>query len=142
MNYADMNTAEQAEYRRVALFGGVLEAIIWSTPALRFEDDQDMMDDHVTTHDFDGAAIESLESDLEGFCEMIAADIQDMEPGQLGHDFALTRDCHGAGFWDRGYGERGERLTDAAKSFGSVEAYLVEVEGFGGTPTGNYVVFV
>ena len=128
MNYADMTKNDQAEYRRIALFGGMLETIIWSTPSLRFEEDQDMMDDHVSVHDFDGAAIESLESELEGFCDMVAADIQDMEPCQLGHDFALTRDGHGAGFWDRGYGERGERLTDAAKSFGSVEAYIVATD--------------
>lgn len=35
-----------------------------------------------------------------------------------GHDFALTRNGHGAGFWDRGYGPVGDALTDAAKAFG------------------------
>ena len=30
---------------------------------------------------------------------------------QAGHDFALTRNHHGAGFWDRGYGEVGNLLT-------------------------------
>lgn len=40
-----------------------------------------------------------------------------------GHDFYLTRNGHGAGFWDRGYGERGERLSIAAKSFGSAEVW-------------------
>ena len=41
---------------------------------------------------------------------------------QHGHDFALTRNHHGAGFWDRGYKEVGERLTDAADVYG--EAYV------------------
>lgn len=38
--------------------------------------------------------------------------------GFAGHDFALTRNRHGAGFWDRGLGADGDVLTDAAKSFG------------------------
>jgi hypothetical protein len=36
---------------------------------------------------------------------------------QCGHDFWLTRDRHGAGFWDRGTGEIGELLTQAAHTY-------------------------
>jgi len=41
--------------------------------------------------------------------------------GQSGYDFALTRNGHGAGFWDRGYGDVGDRLTDASRPYGPVE---------------------
>ncbi len=44
-------------------------------------------------------------------------------PEQFGHDFILTRNGHGAGFWDRGLGDAGRRLTDAAKTFGEIHAY-------------------
>jgi hypothetical protein len=38
---------------------------------------------------------------------------------QHGHDFALTRNHHGAGFWDRGYPEHiGSELTAAAHAYG------------------------
>jgi hypothetical protein len=37
-----------------------------------------------------------------------------------GHDFWLTRNHHGAGFWDRGLGDLGERLTVACKPYGEV----------------------
>lgn len=37
-----------------------------------------------------------------------------------GHDFALTRNGHGAGFWDRGLGEIGDELSDLAKAEGSL----------------------
>jgi hypothetical protein len=47
--------------------------------------------------------------------------------GQCGHDFILTRNHHGAGFWDRGYGEAGRRLTAAAQAFGEVHATVLEV---------------
>lgn len=34
-----------------------------------------------------------------------------------GHDFWLTRNGHGAGFWDRGLGELGSKLTVLAKTY-------------------------
>ena len=37
---------------------------------------------------------------------------------QIGHDLWLTAGGHGAGFWDRGYGERGTVLTDYARGHG------------------------
>lgn len=43
---------------------------------------------------------------------------------QAGHDFWLTRNGHGAGFWDRGLGALGDALTRAAKAYGSEDWYL------------------
>jgi hypothetical protein len=42
---------------------------------------------------------------------------------QLGHDFSLTRNHHGAGFWDRGWQELGDWLTRVAQSMGSCSLY-------------------
>lgn len=44
--------------------------------------------------------------------------------GQHGHDFALTRNGHGAGFWDRGYGTAGDILTERAKSYGEANIFF------------------
>lgn len=41
-----------------------------------------------------------------------------LDPEQCGHDFVLTKGHHGAGFWDRGLGEIGDSLTDAASPYG------------------------
>lgn len=48
---------------------------------------------------------------------------------QAGHDFWLTRNSHGAGFWDRFSGEgpeaaAGTALTKASKPYGEVSLYL------------------
>lgn len=44
---------------------------------------------------------------------------------QNGHDFWLTRNGHGAGFWDRGYpGTLGDDLSKAAKAYGECDLYL------------------
>jgi len=43
---------------------------------------------------------------------------------QAGHDFWLTRNRHGVGFWDRGLPEElGESLTKAAQGFGGVDVF-------------------
>lgn len=47
-----------------------------------------------------------------------AADEHGMAWVSLGHDFMLTRNGHGAGFWDRGMGALGERLSDAGRVYG------------------------
>lgn len=41
-----------------------------------------------------------------------------------GHDFYLTRNGHGAGFWDRGIGKIGEALTKAAAAEGNDDWYV------------------
>lgn len=43
---------------------------------------------------------------------------------QAGHDFWLTRNRHGAGFWDRGLAQVGELLTAAAHTFPEVSPYV------------------
>jgi hypothetical protein len=50
-----------------------------------------------------------------------------MAPAQIGHDFWLTRNRHGAGFWDRGLGERGQYLTDASHPYGECRFQAVEL---------------
>jgi hypothetical protein len=47
----------------------------------------------------------------------------------FGHDFYLTREGHGAGFWDRGLGDLGEYLTKIAKAYGSAEMLFDNGEG-------------
>jgi hypothetical protein len=45
---------------------------------------------------------------------------------QNGHDLWLTQARHGAGFWDRGYGETGDKLTEAAHLFGPYDCLISE----------------
>lgn len=41
-----------------------------------------------------------------------------------GHDLWLTSNGHGAGFWDRGLGELGDKLTHLAHAVGGCDAYI------------------
>jgi hypothetical protein len=64
--------------------------------------------------------------DLTAFLRGNAADIalSGLTGHQVGEDFWLTRNRHGAGFWDRGLGEVGLRLTEAARVYGTVDVPL------------------
>ena len=41
----------------------------------------------------------------------------------IAYDYWLTRNGHGAGFWDRGLGKLSDKLSDMAQTQGSVYAY-------------------
>jgi hypothetical protein len=54
--------------------------------------------------------------------EDLAAYLVRFDEHSLGHDLWLTAAGHGAGFWDRGLGAAGARLTAYAKLF-PMDAY-------------------
>ena len=83
---------------------------------------------------FDDESRASIEEDCAAF---FAANLRDLiayareyDYASAGHDFALTRSHHGAGFWDRGLGVLGDRLTASAHPFGEVDAWTVEGDEF------------
>lgn len=83
--------------------------------------------------DFSDELSARIADDCRDFLEANAALLGEYEAAgftmeQAGHDFWLTRNGHGAGFWDRGLpGDLGKRLTQASK-VGSVDLYA----GYGG----------
>lgn len=71
------------------------------------------------------AMVSSVRSFLEGVWEDERnLDLSAVEPEQIGHDFWLTRNRHGAGFWDRGLGELGDILTVIAHGYGETDLYV------------------
>ena len=60
---------------------------------------------------------------LAGYCNLQGYGLLDGLTHAM-HDFALTRNHHGAGFWDRGVGKVGDVLTEAAHTYGGFDPYL------------------
>lgn len=60
-----------------------------------------------------------LNHDYDDVCEWIEKRGID----DLGHNLALTQNRHGAGFWDRGEGSLGERLSETARKLGEVHLW-------------------
>jgi hypothetical protein len=67
-------------------------------------------------------------SDLEEYCFTVQRDGGDSPLAYAGHDLWLTRNGHGAGFWDRAGIEQllGDRLTAVAEKFGTAMVYVGE----------------
>ena len=58
--------------------------------------------------------------DFENACATLEIDLRDYPAEQIGHDLWLTRNGHGAGFWDRPevYGSRADLFTGMARAQG------------------------
>lgn len=96
---------------------------LWASPE---DEEGELLDSLYTLDDLSIEAAMTMQSDVEGFlgiCAERGLDVSVLTPEQVGHDFFLTRNRHGAGFWDRGLGELGEKLSDVAHSFGDCNLY-------------------
>ena len=77
-------------------------------------------------------AMAEARTDCANFQALNAADLeiyQEKTGYTGGNDFWLTRNGHGAGFWDRGLGDVGKRLTDNASTYGEIDPYTGD-DGF------------
>ncbi len=65
-------------------------------------------------------------TDYKLYVETMARQLENWDSAieYFGHDFWLTRNGHGAGFWDRGLKDLGDRLSNAAEVYGSVYLYV------------------
>lgn len=87
---------------------------------------------HIEVEQVDDESIKEMIKDCNQFYQDNAADLiwarenalHGYSASQAGHDFWLTRNGHGTGFWDRGLGQVGQRLTTSAKGFKEVSLYL------------------
>ena len=104
-----------------------LECASWSTSVS--DEDGNTVHDSIDEIDaeWSNAAIEAAHREVENFWDDEVDEIvvrRNIPPAQIGHDLWLTRNHHGAGFWDRGYGPDGQRLTELCKPMGSDDAYI------------------
>lgn len=70
-----------------------------------------------------GQAQAAMLRDCQKFWETWGTHIED--PSRAGHDFWLTRNRHGAGFWDGDWPEPlATQLTQSSHNFGEVNLYV------------------
>lgn len=111
-----------------------IECALWSTNDNSNEQGGDPLDKNYGPDDIASEALESMIADCKRFQEENFEDIND-GAGRIGrgyssfkragHDFWLTRNGHGAGFWDGDWEEKAvERLTKASKAFGEANLYV------------------
>lgn len=107
---------------------GYLTCALWASTDESNESGGNPLDDNYGPEDFTRAAIRSARRDCRGFLGLpevadTLATVGTWE--QHGHDFWLTRNRHGAGFWDRGYDTKiGDMLTKWAQAYGDSNVYI------------------
>lgn len=98
-----------------------IDAALWSST----DDDGNPLDRDYSTRDFSGATLMQMKRDAARFQREHGDDLAAGSSAQGGRDFWLTRNGHGAGFWDGDWPEpEASRLTAAAKRFGEVDLYV------------------
>ena len=91
--------------------------------------------DRAEDYNFSQSAQYIAESDCKKFIELLDdKKLDDHDYSQIAHDFILTRNGHGAGFWDGDYSKNDEKiLMEAVKSFSEVHLYIqhgfLQIEG-------------
>lgn len=116
---------------------GYVTALLWTTSCMGTAEhdncygencDTSLLDLNYGMDDLDAATRAVITADVEDFVTSALEDRPDafegMDAAQVGHDFALTRNGHGAGFWDRGLGERGDWLSDLCRPYGESDLYI------------------
>lgn len=105
---------------------GYLTCALWSST---LGDDQGTpMDQDYGIGDMAVKTIEAMREDCIDFLQANTARLdvyaETFGYDYAGHDFWLTRNGHGAGFWDRNLGDLGNKLSDAAHQWGECFLYI------------------
>jgi hypothetical protein len=101
-------------------FDGYLACAIWAD----LRDEEGEPQEGFSIFDFAKEARDEARNECADFVDQCGELLNGLDMSQCGHDFWLTRNGHGAGFWDRGLGEIGEKLTTIAKTYSSRTPYV------------------
>jgi hypothetical protein len=127
--------AEASEEDLADMVLAYIEAALWSTNDESTPEGGVPLDDNYSEADLSDECRREMTKDCERFAKENAATIRTVigaraprgriDWSTVGHDFWLTRNGHGCGFWDGDYPkEEGEALTKASKGFGEVYLYV------------------
>jgi hypothetical protein len=99
------------------------ECALWSSTDF----DGNPLDDSATVDDISRETMQQMETDCAAFWNRNGWILRH-NVGRAGHDFWLTRNRHGAGFWDGDWkidgADFGKRLTDDCRPYGGVDLYF------------------
>ena len=123
--------ADTLERGREDFMRGYVEGMLFANTLITREGEEGEFDNVIYWFQGPGRWWEDTPVDLtdaENFWDSFAYVILSLDYGKrgenwcraelAGHDFALTRNGHGTGFWDRGLGEMGDMLTEECKPYG------------------------
>ena len=95
---------------------GYLTAALWTNEEL----------DEYTINQISESSIISAKEDIKNFLDKLEEGglLLNLNAESIGHNFWLTRNGHGAGFWDKNLGELGDKVSEICKEFGEKYTYV------------------
>jgi hypothetical protein len=109
----------------MARLGVVLSAYAQAALFTETDDEGEPLDRNRYLIDIDADSVAKMLKDCEKFVKELSEGgwVDYWTDDEIGHNFWLTRNGHGTGFWDRDRGETGEATSKIARRFG--EAHLL-----------------
>jgi hypothetical protein len=109
-----------------------VETALWSSTDNSRDDGGDPLDKNYDASDIAAETRAKMKADCEKFYDRMVSIIDaaiekdpDLSDARAGHDFWLTRNGHGAGFWDGDWPEpEATKLDKESKRFGGVDLYI------------------
>jgi hypothetical protein len=96
-----------------------IEAMLWSSVC--DDDSNESITDNHSIHDLSVEAMAIVDEDVKKFIELsqpiLDKSDKDYYDGDIGHNFWLNRNGHGAGFWSGGFPDIGDELSELCKQF-------------------------
>lgn len=97
-----------------------IECLLWS----EIDDNEEPLDKNYMVEDIDPQTLREIVEDCQSFQDEHRSMIEGKEE-RAGHDFCLTRNHHGAGFWDGDWpDDEDEILTSSSHSYGELNLYV------------------
>lgn len=122
-----MNTATKRVEGIETFLAAYIECALWSSNDESDESGGEPLDANYSADDLAPEAYTQMRADCEAFlAKAFEIGLQGLEHDLecAGHDFWLTRNGHGAGFWDGDWGDQGDALTKLAETFRHVDLYI------------------
>ena len=119
MNTTDKNSREHFVLAYIA-------CALWSSTDNSNESGGSPLDQNYDSDDIAPKTKVQMTADCEAFMDANAEALKDYPVTEAGHDFWLTRNHHGSGFWeyDHGTEEQCDKLTEDAHAYGEFDLYI------------------
>ena len=101
----------------------IIKAYLYTALWAETDENEEPLDYNYDASDFSEEAVKQAQDDLVSFFCRVGDLINGHDKTTVVHDFWLTRNGHGAGFWDGDY-ENGDELTEISQRFKEISPYV------------------
>lgn len=100
---------------------GYIECAFWSSDGDDIELDENYTIDDISSEAMKEITEECTDFIMDNFCLLQKSGLS---ADYAGHNFWLTRNGHGSGFWDRGLDDIGDELAENARVYSSCYLFV------------------